>query len=59
MLLLQYPNSSKFYLAKFYGAPIRTVSRMIDATLNEQDVSQPNSKELYSRKIGSINDFDR
>jgi len=34
----KYPTSSKFYLNKFYGAPIQPVSRISDAVLNDKDV---------------------
>ena len=34
----QYPTSSKFYLNKFYGAPIQPVSRITDVVLNDKDV---------------------
>lgn len=45
VLAHKYPTSSKFYLNKFYNVPIKPISRIFDAVLNEQD-----ELALYSMK---------
>ena len=38
MPIIQHPVSTKFYLSNFYGMPIKRISRITDAVINDQDI---------------------